>query len=66
MDPDFTKFQCYLGPFSRDWRTLIHLDVVPKVFDMDHISQGVCKTIRTTFQCLVVLQLRGEGPENLS
>ena len=26
----------------------------------------MCKTVRTIFQCIVVLQLRGEGPENLS
>ena len=56
----------YLGPSPRDMRTLIHFNVVPTVFHIDHISQGVCKTVRTTFQCIVVLQLRGEGPENLS
>ena len=65
-DPESTKFQCYLGPSPRDWRTLIHFNVVLTVFHIDHISQGVCKTVRTTFQCIVVLQLRGEGPENLS
>ena len=51
---------------SSDWRTLIHFNVVPTVFHIDHISQCVCKTVRTTFQCIVVLQLWGEGPENLS
>ena len=45
---------------------MIHFNVVPTVFHIDHISQGVCKTVRTTFQCIVVLQLRGEGPEKLS
>ena len=52
-DPESTKFQCYLGPYPSDWRTLIHFNVVPTVFHIDHISQGVCKTVRTTFQCLV-------------
>ena len=65
-DPESTKFQCYLGPSPHDWRILIHFNVVPTVFYIDHISQGVCKTVRTTFQCIVVLQSRGEGPENLS
>ena len=50
-DPESTKFQCYLGPSPRDWRTLIHFNVVLTVFHMDRISQGVCKTVRTTFQC---------------
>ena len=45
---------------------MIHSNVVPTGYHIDHISQGVCKTVRTTFQCIVVLQLRGEGPENLS
>ena len=57
--------------FSRVLPTLcifrnIHFNVVPTVFHIDHISQGVCKTIRTTFQCIVVLQLREEGLENRS
>ena len=65
-DPESTKFQYYLWPSPRDWRTLIHFNVVLTVFHIDHISQGVCKTVRTPFQCLVVLQLRGKGPENLS
>ena len=55
-----------LGPSPRDWRTLIHFNVVLTVFHIDHIFQGVCKTVRTTFQCIVVVQLWGEGPENLS
>ena len=42
---------------------MIHLNVVLTVFHIDHISQGVCKTVRTIFQFIVVLQLRGEGPE---
>ena len=40
--------------------------LIPTVFHIDHISHFVCKTVRTTFQCIIVLQLRGEGPENLS
>ena len=54
----------HLGSSPRERRTLIH--VVLTVFHIDYISQGVRKTVRTTFQCIVVLQLRGEGPENIS
>ena len=49
-----------------NWRTLIQFNVVLTVFHIDHISQGVFKTVRTTFQYIIVLQLLGEGRENLS
>ena len=62
-DPESTKFQCYLWPSPCDWRTLIHFNVVLTVLHIDHISQGVCKTVRTTLWCIIVLQSRGEGPE---
>ena len=42
---------------------MIHFNVVLTVFHIDHISQGVCKTVGTTFWCIIVLQSRGEGPE---
>ena len=45
---------------------MIHWKVVPTIFHNDHISQGLCKIVKTTVQCIVVLQLRGEGPGNLS
>ena len=57
------KFWYHLGPSPRDWRTMIHWNVVPTIFHSDHISQGLWKIVRTTFQCSVVLQLQGEGPE---
>ena len=50
-----------LGPSPRDWRTLIHFNVVLTVFHIDYISQGVCKSVRTKFQCIVVLQLSGDA-----
>ena len=31
-DPESTQFQCYLGPSPRNWRTLIHFNVVLTVF----------------------------------
>ena len=41
----------------------MYFNVVLTVFQIDHIFLGVCKTVRTTFQCIVVVQLLGEGPE---
>ena len=41
----------------------MHFNVILTVFHIDHISQNVCKTVRTTFQCIIILQLQGEGPE---
>ena len=49
--------------FSHNWRTMIHFNVVLTVFHIDNISQGVCKTVRTSFQCIIILQSQGEGPE---
>ena len=43
---------------------MLHWNVVPKKFRYDHISQGVWEVVKTTYQCIVVLQLRGEGPES--
>ena len=51
LNPESTKFQCYLGPSPRDWRTFIHINEVPTVFHIDHISQGACKTVRTILNC---------------
>ena len=62
-DPECTQFQCYLGPSFCNWRTLINFfNVGLTVFHIDHMSQGVCKTVRTTFWCIIVLLLWGEGP----
>ena len=38
-----------LGPSPRNWRIFIHFNVILTVFHIDHISQGACKTVRTTF-----------------
>ena len=62
-DPESTKFQGYFGHSPRNWRTLIHFNVFLTVFHIDHISQGVCKTVGTTFWYIIVLQSRGEGPK---
>ena len=60
LDPVCIKF---VGPSPRDVRTIIHLNVFLTVFYTDHISQHLWKTVGTTFQCIIVLQSRGECPE---
>ena len=55
-DHESTQFECYLGPSPRDWSTLIHFNVVLTVINIDHISHGVCQTVRTSFWCIIVLQ----------
>ena len=52
--------------FSPQLEDMIHCNVVPTIFYNDHIFLGLCKIVRPTFQCIIVLQLHGEGPENLS
>ena len=61
--PESTQFQCYLGPSTRNWRTLINFNIVLTVFHIDRISLGVCKTVKTTFWCIIVLQSWGEAHE---
>ena len=50
--------QQILGPSLRNWRTLIHWNVFPTIFHNDHISQGLWKVVRTTFQCIDVSNRR--------
>ena len=60
-----TWFQCHFGPSPHDWRTLIHFNVVLTVFNIDHISQGVCKTVRTKFWCINVLLTNADRSTNI-
>ena len=58
-----TVLQTVLWRVSLICCTLVHFNVVLTVLYIDHISQGVCKTVRTTFWCIIVLQSWGEGHE---
>ena len=44
----------------RDRKTTMHQNVVPKMFHTQNLRHHQWKTVRTTLQSLVVLQLRGE------
>ena len=41
----------------------IHWSGVPTVFQNQQVCQDACKTVRNTFQSLVVLQSRGQDPK---
>ena len=41
----------------------MYFNVVLTVFQIDYIFLGVCKAVRNTFQCIVVVESLGEGPE---
>ena len=47
----------------RNWETTMHQNVVLTIFHTQNIHHYVWKTVRTTLQCFVGLQLRGEGHE---
>ena len=59
-DPECMTLNTILDCSPRDWKTLIHFNVVLTIFHIDHISQGVWKNVRNTFQCIVFLQSRGK------
>ena len=48
-----------------DWRITIHWNSSPRLFQYNHIYQGCLKNATITFQCIVVLQSRGQGPEKM-
>ena len=45
-----------------DWRTTIHWNVAQAIFQHNHICQDHWKNIRSTFECMVLLKSRGQGP----
>ena len=50
-DPESTQFQCYLRPSPRDWKTLIHFNVVLTVFWL------FCRDPEICGQCGKLLEL---------
>ena len=62
-DPGFIKFQQELEFCPLDWRTTIHQHIVPSIFHFNHVCQVCWKNVGSTFQCVVVLQSRGQSPK---
>jgi hypothetical protein len=48
-----------------DWRSTIHWNVVLAFFQHNHICQDCWKNTRSTFECMVILKSREEGPKKL-
>ena len=46
-----------------DWRTTIHWNVILALFQHNHICQDCWKNTRSSFECMVILQSRGQGPD---
>ena len=59
--PVWDKFQCSLRASPRDWRTLVHVNIVQAIFHNEQEDQGLCKIVLMTFQCIVVLQSQVGG-----
>ena len=64
-DPGFIKFQQELKSCPLDWRTQIYSNVVPAIFQHNHICQVCWKNTGPTFQWFVVLQFRVRGPKKM-
>ena len=52
----YMKCLYILEEFPRNWKTTVHQNVVPKKFHTQKIRCHAWKTVRTTMQCVVVLQ----------
>ena len=59
-DPGYMKFVYILEQSLRNLKTTMHQNVVPKIVHTQDICHHAWKTVRTTLQCNVLLQLRGE------
>ena len=57
------KFSHILEQSPRDWEITMHQNIVLTIFHTQNICHHAWKTVRTTLQCIVGLQSRGEGPE---
>ena len=57
------KFAYILGQSARNLKTTMRQNAIPTIFHAQNIYHHAWKIVRTTLQCIVVLQLRGEGLE---
>ena len=53
-----------LGYCPLDWRTSVHWNIIPTLFRECWLMWYPWKIVRTTFQCIVVLQSRGQNPNS--
>ena len=62
-DPGYMKFSHIIEQSPRHWETTMRQNVVLTNFHTQNIRHHPWKIVRTTLQCIVGLQLRGEGHE---
>ena len=60
-NPGSMTFVYVLGQSPSDWKTTTNQNAVPTIFHTQQICHHVWKIVRTTLQCIIVLQLWGEG-----
>ena len=48
-----------------DWIISIHWNVVLAIFQHNNICKDCWKNIRSTFECMVILKSRGQGPKQM-
>ena len=58
-DPGFNKFQQESGSFLLGWRTTIHWNVVPAIFQYNHIYQGCWKAVKATILMYCCYPIQG-------
>ena len=58
------KFSHIIEQSPSDWKTTMRQNEVLTIFHTQIIYHLAWKTVKTTLQCIVGLQLRGEGHEN--
>ena len=62
-DPGSKHFSHIMEHSPRHWETTMQQNVVLTIFHTENIHHNVWKTVRTSFQSNVGLQLQGEGHE---
>ena len=55
-----TQFKWFLGPSPCNWRLMIHWNMVLTILHDYQIYRGSWKIVLNAFQCIVVLQWRGD------
>ena len=56
-------FPTFEDPFPCNWTTMIHWNVVQTILHIHWYTLSLWKIVRTTIQCIIVLELQGEGPK---
>ena len=50
--------------FPLDWKTIIQWNVLLSIFQHNYMCQKCWENTRSTWECMVILQFRGQGPDS--